>query len=57
MDSSPDIRDSVFMKRASADACSMAMTHDDHHAWVNAAGNALLVPGSSLAGNVFCMGA
>ena len=31
-----------------ADACSLAMTHDDHHNWVNAAGSELLVPGSHL---------
>lgn len=31
-----------------ADACSMAMTHDDHHAWVSAAANTLLVPGNHL---------
>lgn len=31
-----------------ADACSMAMTLDDHHQWVNSAGSALLVPGTQL---------
>jgi predicted ATPase len=31
-----------------ADACSMAMTHDDHHQWVSAAGSALLIPGQHL---------
>jgi predicted ATPase len=31
-----------------ADACNMAMTLDNHHQWVNAAGNSLLVPGAHL---------
>lgn len=31
-----------------ADACSLAMTMDDHHQWVTAAGNSLLVPGAHL---------
>lgn len=31
-----------------ADACSMAMTNDDHHTWVTAAGNTLLVPGNHI---------
>lgn len=26
----------------------MAMTHDDHHVWIGAAGNTLLVPGTHL---------
>jgi predicted ATPase len=31
-----------------ADACSVAMTLSDHHQWVGAAGNKLLVPGAHL---------
>jgi len=31
-----------------ADACARAMTHDDHHQWVNSAGSSLLVQGTHL---------
>jgi predicted ATPase len=31
-----------------ADACSLAMTSDDHHQWVHSAGSALLIPGTHL---------